>query len=41
MWGEDLKRAQNVANMLTKPLPWPKHEAHISAIDIRYVHDGV
>jgi hypothetical protein len=29
----------NVANPLTKPLPQPKHEAHMRAMAIRYILD--
>jgi hypothetical protein len=29
----------NVANPLTKPLPQPKHEAHMKAMGIRYILD--
>jgi hypothetical protein len=29
----------NVADPLTKPLPQPKHEAHMRAMGIRYILD--
>ena len=29
----------NVADLLTKPLTQPKHEAHTRAIGIRYLND--
>jgi hypothetical protein len=28
----------NIADLLTKPLPQPKHEAHMRSIGIRYLH---
>jgi hypothetical protein len=28
----------NVADPLTKPLPQPKHEAHMRSMGIRYLH---
>ena len=30
---------QNVADPLTKPLPQPKHEAHMRSMGIRYLHE--
>jgi hypothetical protein len=30
---------QNVANPLIKPLPQPKHEAHMRSMGIRYLHE--
>jgi hypothetical protein len=29
----------NVADLLTKPLPQPKHEAHMRSMGIRYLHE--
>jgi hypothetical protein len=29
----------NIADPLTKPLPQPKHEAHMRSMDIRYLHE--
>jgi hypothetical protein len=29
---------KNVTDLLTKPLPQPKHEAHMRSMDIRYLH---
>jgi hypothetical protein len=29
----------NVADPLTKPLPQPKHEAHMRSMGIRYLHE--
>jgi hypothetical protein len=29
---------QNVADPLMKPLPQPKHEAHMMSMGIRYLH---
>jgi hypothetical protein len=29
----------NVAGLLMKPLPQPKHEAHLRSMDIRYLHE--
>jgi hypothetical protein len=29
----------NIADLLMKPLPQPKHEAHMMSIGIRYLHE--
>jgi hypothetical protein len=29
----------NIADLLTKPLPQPKHEAHMRSMGIRYLHE--
>jgi hypothetical protein len=29
----------NIANLLTKPLPQPKHEAHMRSMGIKYLHE--
>jgi hypothetical protein len=29
----------NVVDPLTKPLPQPKHEAHMRSMGIRYLHE--
>ena len=32
-------RTVNIANLLTKALSQEKHEAHMSSMGIRYLHD--
>jgi hypothetical protein len=34
-----VQKDHNVANPLSKPIPQPKHEAHIRSVSIRYLHE--